>query len=157
MNLVAKSFGCKLLWQPGVSWMRPDYWGRHKFIGPKDQVQLAVYAATVLLRQLTKARMRFSQELSHRGYSRSPAMTAQLDGFCKGWIQTIRAKVHAFANSPELDKIIEEYIQELSKGRKAKVENRGHGSMGHEMGANAALDVELHRPMNHEARRQIKG
>lgn len=156
MQLVAKSFGCKLLWKPGVSWMRPDYWGRHVFIGHKDQVQLAVYAATVLLRQLTKARLKFSQDLAYRGYTRSPAMTAQLDGFCKGWIATIRAKVHAFANSPELDKIIDEYILEISKGRMSKVDNRGHGALGHEVGASAALDVDLHRPMNHDKKRQLK-
>ena len=126
--MVAKAFGCTVMWQSGDS-RYLDYWGRFLLIGPKDKVELAEYATVVLLRQLVTERAKFSRLLSERGYYRGKAMTAQLDGFCKGWIATVRAKVHVFSNAPELQATIDEYIKEMSTGM-IKSQSRGNGSLG---------------------------
>jgi hypothetical protein len=60
MWVVAKAFGCKLMFQKGVSANKKDYWARWCFVGQKDKAQLAEYSATYLLRLITKARAEFS-------------------------------------------------------------------------------------------------
>lgn len=147
VTLIARAWGCKIIFSPGRSWQK-DYWARFIIVGHKDKVQLAEYTCVVLLRQIAKGRAEFSKTLSDKGYARGKAMTAQLDGFCKGWVGTIRAKVFAFANSPELQVFIDLKIQEITKGRTIDPQSRGNGTAGNLAGQAAAAGIDLHRPMS---------
>lgn len=149
VRMVCAAFGCKHTWIAGDS-KYVDYWGRFRVLGEKDKVLLAEYAIVFLLRQLVKERTEFSRKLSAQGYRRSPAMTRELDGFCKGWIKIVRAKVHAFANDAELQALIDDYLLEFTNGNKVKRHSRGNGYWGNLHGQEAAANVHLHRPMNQE-------
>lgn len=154
MNMIAKSFGCRVIWAPGVSWA-DDYWGRYRFIGLKTQVTMAEYAGTVLLRQLVKERNAFSKKLTGQGFY-GKDKTAQLDGFCKGWIAAVNSKVVALANDQEVDDLINDKVEEITKGRKAEAKNRGNGHLGNAAGFEAGKGIDLHRPMNAgEAQKQL--
>ncbi len=149
IQIVARAFGCKVLWRPGNS-KRVDYWGRYILVGHTSQVPLAEYTASVLLRELVKARSKFSAALSDQGHSRGKEMTAKLDGFCKGWISAMHAKVLAFANSKEVEDLINEKMKEMSKGKPPKIDDRGNSVDAFKTGIKSAANFEIHRPMTED-------
>lgn len=145
VKVVASAFGCRVLWLRGDS-RRLDYWGRFVLVGHTDRLALAEYTTTVLLRELVKARTKFSRQLSQRGFTRGPDMTAELDGFCKGWVTAARLKVQAFANSPELEAALNERMSLVKTARNSQ--DRGTGMFGVANGYDAGSDVTIHRPMS---------
>jgi len=153
-HIVGKAFGCKVMFYPGRS-KDIDYWGRFAFVGPKMNLPLAEYTVTFLLRQLVKERNAFSVQLSQAGFSRGKSMSAELDGFCKGWLRTIAPKVHAFALDIDLQKAIDDFVKETTKGRKAESHDRGHGRIGDFHGTVAAKNVDINRPMNAEETKRL--
>lgn len=152
---IGKAFGCKVMFTPGQSWNKKDYWARFNFVGPKMNLPLVEYTATFLQRQLVKERAAFSVTLSNHGYSRGREMSAELDGFCKGWLRTITPKVHAFALDIDLQKAIDDFVKEATEGRKAKSHDRGHGTIGDFHGTVAAKNVDINRPMNATETRRL--
>lgn len=156
VTMITKAFGVAVMWQPGHS-RNEDYWGRHILLGTKAQVPLAEYAVIVLLRQLVKERAAFSKVLTQQGYRRGKVMTAQLDGFCKGWLNTVKAKVHVFANTPEVQELIDARIDKICGGGTTETKSRGNGAAGWYAGETAAKDVEINRPMEAEERLQLEG
>lgn len=152
VHVVSSAFGCSVLFEPGHS-RNEDYWARWCLIGDKSKVALAEYAVTVLLRQLVRERAAFSKSI--RGVGGRKWTTMQLDGFAKGWVSTITAKVHEFANTPEIQQLIDARVQARASG-KASLHKRGNGALGNHHGAEAAKNVELNRPMNQEERLALK-
>lgn len=154
MQLVAKAFGCKLLWRAGRS-KDKDYWGRHIFVGPKVNLPLVEYSVTYLLRCLVKGRSDFSRVLNAQGFRRGPEMTAELDGYCKGWILTIKPKMTAMALNIDLQEAINRHVEESTKGREAKNQDRGHGLIGQFAGIMDAKKIDVNRPMTEQEVRRI--
>lgn len=119
-----------------------DRFARFVLIGMKDQLKLAEYSATVLMRQLAAARERYVAE--HRSYDRATLIRAA-DGFCLGWAQQIRTTVRAFAGAPAL---VEEVYAERSAGLdQAKTQRRKVYADDYAAGQRAATDERLYRPM----------
>ena len=143
LNLVAKAFGCRLLWMESSSYS-PDVYGRYVLIGLKTQTELAQYTADVLQRKLIKARAAFVTGLP--GYMNRGEKTVEADGFCHGWVKAIGATVHEFALTPETKALIDGRVNELSKGR-ASVQRRQAGSMGLNAGYAAGSNESIHRPV----------
>jgi len=153
--IIGNAFGCKTTFRHGNSKNKKDYWARYNYIGPKMNLPLAEYTVTFLQRQLVKERAAFSLRLSHSGYSRGPEMSAELDGFCKGWLRTIAPKVQAFALDIDLQKAIDDFVKETTKGTEAKLQDRGHGIIGDFAGTTAAMNVDINRPMNAQETKRL--
>jgi len=146
LNLVAKAFGCRLLWTRSSSWRSgADIYGKCTIIGLKHQVELAQYTAQVMQRKLVKARAEFVNSLSSR-LTRG-AKTVEADGFCHGWVEAISKTVHAFALSKEMEKVIDDAVSARSAG-KAKVQQRQAGQFGYGAGHQAGSGESINRPLN---------
>lgn len=155
---VGRAFACHVLWQPGASYMR-DYWGRYIFVGHKDYVVLAEFAAVSMLRQLVKAKNKRNKELNDEGCPKR-MLSAQLNGFCWGWVNVVGDKVAAFAKetSPEFAKMVKEFCAEQTQGRESKSRKNSVDYDAMADGMAAAHSVEIHRPMTGaEAQKQIGG
>lgn len=144
LNLVAKSFGCKLMWTSSSSYST-DVYGRYVLIGLKAQVQLAQYTAEVLQRKLIKARAQFVQDLP--GYLDRQAKIREADGFCHGWVGAIAKTVHEFALTDDVKQLIDECIEEKCGKRKAKTQDRRIGSYGLQAGREAGAGESIQRPV----------
>ncbi len=154
MWMVAEAFGCKITWTAGHS-SDKDYWGRFNFIGPKVHLPLVEYSITYLLRKLVASRSEFSRKLSANGFSRGSAMTAELDGYCKGWIRVIRPKMTAMALNIDLQEAINKFVEETAKGKSAKIHDRGTGQIGTYHGTQDAKGVDINRPMDAQQQKRI--
>lgn len=144
LNLVAKAFGCKLLWTKSSSYS-VDVYGRYVLIGLKAQVQLAQYTAEVMQRKLIKARGTFTNSLP--SYLSRGEKTVQADGFCHGWVMAISKTVHEFALNGETKELIDGRVNELSTGQ-AKVQKRRAGTVGLNAGLEAGSSESIHRPVS---------
>lgn len=150
LNTVAKAFGCQLMWRSSNSWAH-DVYGRYVLIGVKAQVQLAQYTADVLTRKLIKARGEFVRTLPG---SRQQKIV-EADGFCHGWVHTIKKTVIEFAVPDETRRLIEEHREKETQGRKANTQERQIGNYGAAMGVRAAADESIHRPINETVRPKL--
>ena len=149
MNIVADSFGCKLMWRASSSYYA-DVFGTYIFIGMKSQVELAQYTAEVMQRKLLKARAAFTKTLSP--FMSRQTKTMQIDGFCLGWCNEIRKTVHKFALTEEIEKLIEEKINPNgAETKQAKVKDKRIGAAGYSAGFEAAKGESIHRPMGQTA------
>ncbi len=146
LNLVAKAFGCRLLWTRSSSWKSgADIYGRYTIIGLKHQVELAQYTAQVMQRKLVKARAEFVNRLPNhlcRG-----AKTVEADGFCHGWVQAISKTVHTFALSKEMEERIDDAVKARSRGT-AQAQRRRCGEFGYMAGREAGSGESINRPLN---------
>lgn len=143
-NLVGKAFGCRLLWAKSRSYLSGEaVFGKYIFIGLKTQVELASYTVTVLQRKLIKARAKFVQ--AHWATGR--AATADADTFCRGWVDGVAKTVSEFAMGDELRQAIDERVNSISSGEKAKAQNRTGGLEALLAGQRAASGESLYRPM----------
>lgn len=146
VHQVARAFGCRVMWLPGHS-QDIDYWGRFQLLGPKHQLTLAEYACVFLLRKLVKARTAFNKELKAKYHLDRNRLTRELDGFCHGWVNAIRSKVHALANPAEVEAAMESHIKVLCGDEVADVQSRKIGAHGYHAGKLEGSDLEIHRPM----------
>lgn len=150
MHAVASSFGCELLWVAKHSSSLNNY-ADVIFIGPKDRLDLATYAADVLGRQLFKARGKFSSSRSEyygagNGYGRQ--ITAEANSFAMGWVMEIRKKVSKFALNDREQALIETYKNNNADTSKtAKTESTSLDAASAMAGMAAARDAQLHRPV----------
>jgi hypothetical protein len=156
---VGRAFACHVLWQSGVSY-RKDYWGRYIFVGHQDYVALAEFAAVNLLRQLVKAKAKRNKEINDAGGMPMRTLTAELNGFCWGWVSVVASKVEVFAKetSPEFRKLVEDFCNEQTQGRESKNRKSSYDHDAYLTGIEVASDVQIHRPMTQaEVQKQIKG
>lgn len=144
INMVARAFGCKLLWMSSSSYST-DVFGRYVLVGLKTQVQLAQYTCEVLQRKLIKARSVFVQDLP--GFYDRGSKTVRADGFCHGWVAAISKTVHDFAVEPDAQKMIDEEVTRLKTGGEAKVQRRLGTQDSYRAGLEAAAGESIHRPV----------
>lgn len=78
LRTVADAFGCELLWISAYPY------GRYRVLGYESEVEVAVYTAQVLLRQLRAAKNRFVKTLD----SAAPRTwkASEADAYCTGWV-----------------------------------------------------------------------
>lgn len=143
IQLIARAFGCKLLWLRSSSYST-DVYGRYTLIGLKAQVQLAQYTCEVLQRRLLKARNNFVQTLPAYYYRRDK--TRQADGFCHGWVDAISRTVHDFALPEATQQLIEAELASQTTGE-AKVQERPGMAAGYEAGREQGADESIHSPV----------
>lgn len=144
INTVAKAFGCRLMWTQSRSWAT-DVYGSFTLVGLKTQTELAQYTCEVMQRKLIKARGEFVTAMGpsvNRAYK-----TAQANGFCMGWIESVSKTVHDFALNTEVVLMIKTYISEHSGGKKSAAKNVQIGSSGFAAGREAGAGESIHRPM----------
>jgi hypothetical protein len=173
MSSVAVSFGCELMWQPNRSENR--LWGESNyaeviFVGPKDRLELATYAADVLGRQLAKARSTYSNERSAyywgvaaRGGDYTveeakmdpdlrrmiaPRVTKEANSFAIGWVMEIRKKVTRFALNDKEQALIAQYVNnKADPDGKCEAKKSETDMASYLKGLEAAKDAHLHRPV----------
>jgi hypothetical protein len=144
VTLVAKAFGCKVMWVKSSS-HAVNVFGTFTLIGLKAQVPIAHYTCEVLQRKMARARAQFIARFGgHCGRTRK---TVEADGFCKGWVREISKTVHEFALSDETKVFIEDEFQRLTSGRTADSQKRKIGAVGYHAGRAAASGESIHRPM----------
>lgn len=104
INTVAKGLGC----QPFCGY---DYLGASvNFVGTETRVEVAVYAYTVLRRQVMGARRKFIRELPKNCKPRTKTLRA--DSYCEGFVVALREKVQAIALPEDEQKRRDDYMRE---------------------------------------------
>lgn len=146
---VAKAFGCKVLWTKSNSY-NVNVFGSYTIIGLKSQIELASYTCDVMMRKLVKARAAFTNALPSQMYRTKK--TVEADGFCKGWVSTIKKTVVEFAHPEATQSLIDDYQKAVTEGREAKVQQRVAGQNGYLAGKEAASKESIHRPVNGAAK-----
>lgn len=147
ISLVAKSFGCQLMWTKGNSrGSGSEVFGRFVLVGLKHQTELAGYTCEVLQRKLIKARAGFLNRPDIEWQSRN-VKTREADGFCHGWVRAIAKTVHEFSLTAQQKELIENHINGQASGGKANVQQRRAGSLGYHAGLQAAVGESLQTPV----------
>jgi len=146
INLVAKSFGCQLMWTKGNSnGQGGGVFGRYILVGLKHQTELASYTCEVLQRKLIKSRAKFVSGPDLEYCNRS-IKTKEADGFCHGWVRAIARTVHEFSLTTQQKEMIANYVEQ-STNRTAKVQQRKIGAFGYQAGSKAAAGESLQTPV----------
>ncbi len=103
-NSIATTFGCRIIFNPGM----PQGIQRRRglptsaifatfvFIGVEEDNQLAVYVSSILLKQLAKARSKFTRGLLAYDLPRK-RKTQEIDSYCHGWVDGASEKVRPMA------------------------------------------------------------
>lgn len=157
VSSIGKAFGCKLMFAHSKFNIGYANQGSHIFVGLKHQAEIAAYTASVLVRKCKKARENYIKNelcgLATLGRGMKAKTTRMADMFAEGWAIQMHAKVLAFANTPEVDTAINEFVErEAGKGevkfRKPKESDIGkHEIMAAMAGRQAAEGESIHRPM----------
>lgn len=145
-DVVAKAFGCRLIFLKSNSYAQ-DVFATYTLLGLKQQVEVAQYTAVVLQRRLMKARAEFVAGLAGF-YMNRGQKTIEADGFCSGWVSAIERTVQTFALSEDQKTAIEHALQERTRGRMAKAQERQMGDQGLRAGYEAGQKESLHRPVH---------
>lgn len=156
LRVVAEAFGCEILFTAGQSW---DYVGGYRqrvtdsrmyahysFVGPEPEVKLAGYAAEVLLRQLVKARARFTKTLPDHYYRADK--TREVDAYLSGWVTTATAKVSKLVPRQSVRDALARYMGQFT-GSVGTQQRNGGSSASREAGMRDGADAELNRPVDH--------
>jgi hypothetical protein len=152
---IAEAFGCRIAY--GIARYIPksfyssqrfyydDPKYGHIFVGLEHRVKIASFIADVLLRKLKKTRNEYMRKLNRVRLRANKIKRA--DDFCLGWVHTVVSKLHEFANTPDEQAAIDNYVANLNWGddlktisRKA-VKNSGINDFAN--GRRAAADVQI--------------
>ncbi len=176
MHGIADAFGCTVLWMKNRSWVRmlgEDNYASFIFVGSKDRLSLATYAAAVLGRQLRKARAEFSDKRSKHywdyaleGYTDPDdisdikesckaairrQVTKDADSFAAGWAWEVRKKAVKFALNDKEQALLQTYAHKATDGAKADEPKEQKLNNSFYDGQAAAKGAHLHRPIDGSA------
>jgi hypothetical protein len=154
VNLVAKAFGCRVLWSSSSSYSQ-DVYGSFVLIGIKGQIELAEYTCEVMQRKLMKGRNKFVNSLP--SYLSRSAKIKEADGFCHGWVSAVAKTVFEFAMGEEHKKAVDEYVTKMASGKEASLQKRKAGVLGLMAGTEAGTGESIHRPVNEKKQTYIGG
>lgn len=179
MRAVADAFGCELLMSPKrtsytIDGIKYRYnpkttWLEHILVGHKDRLDLAAYAAEVLLRQLAKARTEFVAQKSaeYWAYAVEDAepedatlirqdgamkkairrqLTKDGDSFALGWAFKIQEKVIKFALNDQ-EQLMLASLTDVEEGKDKKIDEL---TQAYWDGVRSAEDANLHRPLGED-------
>jgi Protein of unknown function (DUF2786) len=160
-HMIASVFGCQLIFRPGyfVEHARSlSKRGCFVYIGLKTHVELAVYAHSVLRRQIEKGRGAYLEQYGWRYTTRGEKIAAGT-AYCEGYIASVRSKVSALVVEPLHQQAIESKKRELlgENSKVMKAPKRGFNADAYWQGVASGKDASLHRPMNGgEALKQLE-
>jgi hypothetical protein len=149
---IAKAFGCRIAYGV-VRHIPKSFYGNyyedpkygHVFVGLEHRVKIASFIADVLLRKLKKARDEYMKKLSRVRLRANKIKRA--DDFCLGWAYTVVSKLHGFANTPDEQTAIDNYVANLNWGEDLKTISRKEikrsGVDDFSNGRRAAKDVQI--------------
>lgn len=133
VNLVAGAFGCRMYWNPHRSYEgHKNYFGEYALVGPKTQLELAVYTCEVMQRKLIAARTAYLKTLDKR-YERLQLVQFG-DGFAKGWVEAVSKTIHDFAQPDEVRLATMLWIESKCGDKRVKNQVRGVRGAGVEAG-----------------------
>lgn len=104
-NLVARMFGCKLIFDR--RWIDGKLAGGYSFVGAGSSAEIAAYSYAVLSRQLTQARADYTATHLKR-YRKNKVAAA--DEFCIGWVQAADRHAPATALTDDRRKAIDAFM-----------------------------------------------
>lgn len=157
-SMIGKAFGCQVMFlhQKHSRSSKPVNKGAYVFVGLKHQAEVASYTASVLARKCKNTRQAWLKEnLSGLGQhlGGKAKMTRMGDMFAEGWCLSVTKIVSDFANPPEVDSAITDFIESKTTSKEpAKVRSvekaDKHEQIAAMAGMRAAKDVSLYRSMN---------
>jgi hypothetical protein len=146
---IAEAFGCRNAY--GMIKLKPkqffgyDYDFGYTFVGLEHRVKIALFIAEVLLRKLKKARSEYIKTLNRVRLRANKIKRA--DNFCFGWAVRVGSKLHEFANTPDEQTAIDNYVAGLKWSQDLKPISRGavksSGVNDFANGRRAAADVQI--------------
>lgn len=161
IRLVADAFGCETFrsrhggYNDAGNWAVRTEW---VFVGVDAAAEIAAYAATVLLRQCSAARL---AHIAKQPKNCKPiTKTARGDAFAKGWVYGVRQKVEAFAQPVKNAELLLTYmgqkhgdLKDAKTVDKSKARNvdASHIHAGYRAGQKA----ELHQGVGGTAERKL--
>jgi len=143
--LCCSAFGATPLWARGPKGGQGaadnGYW---TFLAPRGQVDLVVYAYTVLVRQLLKARADYVAAHSGREwvFFTRVRKAAEADAFCEGFVSRLKAKVIPLElTDAQKAALAAKQLQICGEGAKTTQPSRnGIGSLSSQLAGQAAGD-----------------
>lgn len=91
LNRVGVAFGCELMFIRGLKYASgKDQYAHWILVGAPLDVEVAVYAGAALLKQLSRARAKFTRQLPDVGRWYK---TREVDTYCLGWVHSAVAKL----------------------------------------------------------------
>lgn len=159
VQLCCSAFGGCPLWTRGPKGGQGNadngFW---TFLAPRSQVELVVYAYTVLVRQLLNARAKFVEEhAAEWRYFTRVQKAAEADAFCEGFVSRLREKVVPMELEEAQLKAIENKKDELCgpNAKAYKPTRNGQGSLDSLLaGAAAGAAAHFHRATTASAPRK---
>lgn len=152
MHFCATAFGCRLMWsQGGPEPTKKGYWSVY---GPKMQLEICIYAMTVAMRALLKARTDFVKRLTSDpilGELARKEKSKMADDFCMGWGYAVRKQIGALADPDNTIKDANDAYrkEKYPDAGAAAVRESGSRNMSlMQLGAKAAEGFNLYRPMD---------
>jgi hypothetical protein len=150
VSKIADAFGCRNAYgliRPGGKNSFPYFCFGYTFVGLEHRVKIASFIAEVLLRKLKKARSEYIKTLNRVRLRANKIKRA--DEFCFGWAVRVGSKLHEFANAPDEQTAIDNYVADLGWSDKLKTISRGavkrSGINDFINGGQAAADVQIQR------------
>jgi len=153
MSVCCSAFDCDALIEVGYKSGKARMAIRYFGLNGKDQ--LAAYAHEVMWRQMMEAWNEYRRYRPELFKERGARM-----GFWVGWLQEVRSKVHAFAGKEEEQALRQRAMiaynggKELDPAKDSPISLDGRTAAA---GRKAAEDFSIHRPMNGETQRALKG
>jgi hypothetical protein len=163
VKLCCSAFGARPLWTRGPKGGKGDADNGHwTFLAPRSQVELVVYAYTVLVRQLLASRAEFVAEHAHEWrYHTRVQKAAEADAFCEGFVSRLREKVSPMELEEAQRLAIENKVTDLCgpNAKSFKATRNGRGSLDSLLAGQAAgAAAHFHRATTASVpRRQLEG
>jgi len=149
-SIVARSFGCTLLFGQRFSFEKLKVVGQWVFVGAGQTHEVARYCFEVLHRQVKRARTGYVKEcLCHH---KKAEKTRLADLFCKGWVRSVEQAIVVFAGQPGAQEAVNAYMQKYQEIGVVRGRDRNVGRevthadhVAYRAGKESSKDVQLHR------------
>lgn len=149
---IEKAFGVRMTFSPARSYHH-DNWARYNLIGTKEQVAIAEYTATVMMRRLVKARKEYIDRLPH--WATRIQKRDEGNAFAVGWVHEVAAKIIAFENPNNIKEAIERKVRADCGDRKSNTEKAKGSHRAQEAGRFVGSKESLHRPMTESDQKRL--
>lgn len=166
---IANALGLDLLFIPGEMWETVEevfgeriiqrskrvtdsrMYASYAFVGAEVEAKLGQYAASVLQRQLQRARAKFTATLTNPVLYRADK-TREIDAYCNAWVSKALSKVSKLDPHPGKRAAIQKHMAKYTGKTKTQMRHGG-SSAAAEAGARDGEEAELNRPVEgHEER-----
>lgn len=168
---IANALGLDLLFVPGQMWETVEevfgervvastqrvtdsrMYASYAFVGAEVEAKLGQYAASVLQRQLQKARVAFTKTLPDHYYRADK--TREVDAYCNAWVTKALSKVSKLDPHPGKRAAIQKHMAQYTGKTKTQMRHGG-SSAAAEAGARDGDEAELNRPVEGHEERNVR-